>query len=154
MSIIGLISALTVLYEFQILNHLPPFCSLSTTSTIAGATLNCGAVLESQYSNIQIGNLHIPLEALAAVWFIVNICLVCAISFGSKENAKKMLDVLFGWRFFGIMVVPYLLYLEFFVLHAICLYCTIMHAAIIIDFVIVSYFLFSKKTAKYLHLDQ
>ncbi|MGC8652137.1 MAG: vitamin K epoxide reductase family protein [Candidatus Micrarchaeia archaeon] len=153
MSIIGLASALTVLYEFQMLGNLPPLCTLGGHAEFLGTPIDCATVLESAYSSINIFNIHLSLELLAAVWFIINICFVCAISFGSAARAKKMLDVLFGWRFFGLIIVPYLLYLEFFVLHAICIYCTVMHAAIIIDFIIVSYFLFSGKTEKYLNLE-
>ncbi|MFP3169365.1 MAG: VKOR family protein, partial [Thermoproteus sp.] len=38
-------------------------------------------------------------------------------------------------------VLPYLLYVELAVLKALCLYCTIMHAFIIIDFILISVFL-------------
>jgi len=41
--------------------------------------------------------------------------------------------------------VPYLVSLEVFVLKAICIYCTMMHVAIIVDFCIITYFLFIKK---------
>jgi len=34
----------------------------------------------------------------------------------------------------GIAVVPYLVYVELAVIRAICLYCTVMHAAIVVDF--------------------
>ncbi|MGC8669696.1 MAG: vitamin K epoxide reductase family protein [Candidatus Micrarchaeia archaeon] len=153
MSFIGLASALTVLYEFQILGNLPPFCTLGGNVMFLGTPVNCAIVLTSTYSEINIFSLHISLELLAAVWFIINICLVCAISFGRKQYVSTLLDVLFGWRFFGLIIVPYLLYLEFFVVHSICIYCTVMHACIIIDFIIVSYFLFSKKTSKYLKMD-
>ncbi len=44
----------------------------------------------------------------------------------------------------GIIIVPYLVTIEFVVLKAICIYCTIMHFAILIDFAIVTYFLFWK----------
>jgi uncharacterized membrane protein len=152
MSIIGLASALTVLYEFQVLGNLPPFCTLGGHAEFLGTPINCATVLESSYSNIDVLGIHFPLELLAALWFIINICLVCMISFGSSASAKRLLDVLFGWRFFGLIIVPYLLYLEFFVVHSICIYCTVMHAAIIIDFIIVSYFLFSGKAEKYLDL--
>ncbi|MGC8586607.1 MAG: vitamin K epoxide reductase family protein [Candidatus Micrarchaeia archaeon] len=153
MSFIGLASALTVLYEFQVLGNLPPFCTLGGHASFLGTQINCAIVLESSYSTISVGSLHVSLEMLAAIWFIINICLVCAISFGSAKHARRLLDVLFGWRFFGLVIVPYLIYLEFFVVHSICIYCTVMHCCIIIDFIIVSYFLFSSKTKQYLNLE-
>ncbi len=43
-------------------------------------------------------------------------------------------------------MVPYLLVIELGVLGAICLYCTMMHIAIVTDFVIITYLLFYKKS--------
>ncbi|MDG6976023.1 MAG: hypothetical protein JRN27_08035, partial [Nitrososphaerota archaeon] len=52
-----------------------------------------------------------------------------------------------GWRFIGLILVPYLVFVEVGILHAICVYCTMMHVAIILDFVVVSYLLFFGKHA-------
>jgi len=43
-------------------------------------------------------------------------------------------------------VVPYLVYVELAVIRAICLYCTVMHAAIVVDFIVISYVLFSRRS--------
>src|ERR1039458_8662472 len=53
-------------------------------------------------------------------------------------------QVLFVWRFLGLIIVPYLMTIEFAILKTICVYCTIMHGCILIDFAIVTYFLFYK----------
>jgi uncharacterized membrane protein len=58
---------------------------------------------------------------------------------------RTSLKALFGWRFLGIVIVPYLVFVELFLAKAICVYCTIMHVAIIADFLIISYLLFYKK---------
>jgi hypothetical protein len=42
------------------------------------------------------------------------------------------------------MIVPYLVFIELFILHALCIYCTMMHVAIVADFIIISYLLFYK----------
>ncbi|MGC8566885.1 MAG: vitamin K epoxide reductase family protein [Caldisphaera sp.] len=60
--------------------------------------------------------------------------------------AKSSLSMLFIWRFIGLAIVPYLIYLELVVLHAICIYCTIMHGMIIADFTIISLLVFSKRS--------
>ncbi|MBE5729397.1 vitamin K epoxide reductase family protein [Candidatus Parvarchaeota archaeon] len=140
MSVIGLISSSTVLYEIYALHNLPPFCQLP--ESIGSITFNCAKVLLSSYSNFG----PVSLDFLAAVWFIVNIVLVVIISYSGGKLARHILRFLFGWRFFGIVVVAYLLYLELLVVRSICLYCTVMHIAIIIDFVIISYLLFSKNS--------
>ncbi|MCW1301944.1 MAG: vitamin K epoxide reductase family protein [Candidatus Parvarchaeota archaeon] len=138
MSVIGLISSSTVLYEIYAVHYLPPFCQLP--GNILGASFNCAKVLLSSYANVG----PVSLDLLAAVWFIVNIALVIMMSYAGGRTARHVLRFLFGWRFLGIAVVAYLLYLELAVVRAICLYCTVMHAAIIIDFVIISYLVFTK----------
>ena len=138
MSIIGLIASGIVIYELYVIHHPPPFCVINTT--IASTPFNCMKVLTSSYSSV----FGVSLDFLASLWFIINIALVFMLTYMAKPLAKRVFYVLFVWRFFGLAIVPYLIYLEFFVVHSICLYCTIMHGAIIIDFVIVSYFLFSR----------
>ena len=41
----------------------------------------------------------------------------------------------------GVAILPYLIYLEFAVLKAVCIYCTIMHAMILADFAVITIFL-------------
>ncbi len=140
MSLIGLASSIVVITELYIVHSLPPYCKIS--ASVGGSVLNCAKVLLSPYASIG----PVSLDFLAAIWFIINIIFVVSIALSSKRTAKKVLDVMFIWRFFGILVVGYLLFLEFIVLHAICIYCTAMHICIIIDFAIVSYILFSKNS--------
>ncbi len=144
MSIIGLISAIVVLYEGWILHIPPPLCVVSNES-IFNVPINCEKVIFSPYGEIE----GVPLELLAAGWFIINISLVSVVGFAKKETSKKTLKFLYFWRFLGIIIVPYLVYLEFFVIHYVCLYCTTMHIMIIIDFIVISYFLFSKHANLY-----
>ncbi|HZW84439.1 MAG TPA: vitamin K epoxide reductase family protein, partial [Nitrososphaerales archaeon] len=75
---------------------------------------------------------------------VVNLALVYVIAFGRESILSRALDILFVWRFIGILIVPYLVFVELFLLKAICLYCTVMHVSIILDFVIISYLLFYK----------
>jgi len=98
-------------------------------------------VLGSRYSQV----FGIPLELFAVAYFAINLLLVYLIVFGSDRLFRISLNILFGWRFLGIVIVPYLIFVELFLIKAICVYCTIMHVAIIADFVIISYLLFYKK---------
>ncbi|MCL4363555.1 vitamin K epoxide reductase family protein [Candidatus Marsarchaeota archaeon] len=144
MSLIGLASSIFVIYKFYTLHQQLPLCNIGSQAS-NGIVVDCAKVLLSPYSSINIFGISIHLEVLAAVWFIINILLVTAIAVAGERFSKKALKVLFGWRFFGIVLVPYLIYLELFVLKAICTYCTIMHVAIIMDFIVISYLLFYKK---------
>ena len=55
---------------------------------------------------------------------------------------------MFAWRFVGLAIVPYLMTVEFVILRTVCIYCTIMHVSILIDFVIITYFVFYKKNVR------
>jgi uncharacterized membrane protein len=138
MSAFGLWASATVVVVYYFLKEALPFCPSSSGSWIS---LDCNAVLGSSYSQV----FGIPLELLAVFYFVVNIALVCLIAFGRERVFHTSLDVLFVWRFIGILIVPYLVFVELFLLRAICIYCTIMHVAIVSDFVIISYLLFFRK---------
>jgi uncharacterized membrane protein len=138
MSAFGLVAAATVLVTYYEMKTAPPFC---TAGSVGGIALNCNAVLGSRFSEF----FGIPLEFFAAGYFIVNVVLVCLIAFGSERVFAGSLNVLFGWRFLGLIFVPYLVGIELLILRAICIYCTIMHVAIVADFAVITYFLFYRK---------
>ncbi len=140
LSVIGLWASGTVLIIFYTLNQQLPLCP---TGTWYGIHLDCGQVLNSPYSKV----FGVPLEMLAIFYFAVNLALVYLIAFASDHVSRLSLQVLFGWRFIGVAIVPYLVFVELFLLRAICVYCTIMHVAILLDFAVVSYLLFFGKNA-------
>ncbi len=140
MSVIGLFAAAETLFTYYLFKQTLPFC---TTGSIGGISLDCNAVLGSKYSQI----LGIPLELFAVAYFVINLLLVYLVTFGSQRIFGRALTFLFGWRFVGLMIVPYLIFIELVVLKAICIYCTIMHAAIVADFIVISYFLFFGKNS-------
>jgi uncharacterized membrane protein len=138
MSVFGLWASSMVVIVYNTLRQPLPFCPLQESSGIA---LNCEAVLGSKYSQV----FGIPLELFAVAYFVLNLLLVYFIAFGTDGLSKASLNILFGWRFLGIAIVPYLVFVELFLIKAICTYCTIMHVAIIADFIIISYLLFYKQ---------
>lgn len=138
MSAFGLWASSMVMVVYYTLKQSLPFCPLQQGP---GIVVNCNAVLDSRYSIV----FGIPLELFAVAYFVINIVLVYLISFGSHRLFRTSLNILFGWRFLGIAIVPYLVFVELFLVKAICVYCTVMHVAIIADFLIISYLLFYKK---------
>ena len=134
MSAVGFVASAYVLIDFYALNQ-NIYCP---SGSIFGIRLDCGAVLRSPYSDI----FGIPLELLASLYFMINMALVYVIAFGSERTFRLSLQALFIWRFIGVAIVPYLVFVELFLLHAICIYCTLMHIAILTDFVVISYILF------------
>lgn len=137
MSAFGLASAVTLVVTYYELKTAPPFC---TAGSVGGIALNCNAVLGSRFSSF----FGVPLEFFAAAYFVVNVILVCLIAFGSERVSAGSLNLLFGWRFLGLIFVPYLVGVELLIIKAICIYCTLMHVAIVADFAVITYFLFYK----------
>jgi uncharacterized membrane protein len=138
MSVFGLWASSEVLVVYYTLQETLPFCPHESGPGIA---LNCYAVLSSSYSEF----FGIPLELFAVGYFVVNLLLVYLIAFSDDQLSRISLRSLFVWRFIGIIIVPYLVFVELFLVRAICIYCTIMHVAIVADFIIISYLLFYKK---------
>jgi len=133
MSLVGLAAALEVFTTYYYLRQTPPGCT-------PGGFLDCDKVLGSSYSQV----FGIPLELFAVAYFVVNLALVYLIAFGSERMYRLSMKMIFGWRFLGLLLVPYLVIIELFILHALCIYCTTMHVAIVADFAIISYLLFYK----------
>ncbi len=142
MSIVGLTASAIVLYLYYLLHQQLPVCTLP--QKILGETFDCNAVLRSPYNSIYGFNLY----ALAVAYFIVNLALIFLVSFGSDWLYGKAFKILFAWRFVGLAIVPYLMTVEFIILKDICIYCTIMHVSILIDFAIITYFVFYKKNLR------
>lgn len=145
MSFFGLWASSMVVIVFWALKQTLPFCPTGSYSIfgLLFVHLDCGEVLRSPYSMV----FGFPLELLAVVYFITNLALVYLIAFASDRIFRLSLRTLFAWRFLGLLMVPYLLFVELFLLRAICVYCTIMHIAIVLDFIVISYFLFYKKSS-------
>ena len=142
MSIVGLAASSTTLYLYYTLHQQLPVCTSS--QTFWGIAINCNDVLGSSYNSIY----GLNLDVLAVTYFIVNLALIFLVSFGSERLYGRAFKVLFAWRFVGLAIVPYLMTVEFVILRTICIYCTIMHVSILIDFAIITYFIFYKKNLR------
>jgi uncharacterized membrane protein len=142
MSIVGLTASSIVLYLYYLLGQSLPACT--SNLKLFGIAIDCNAVLKSPYNSIYGFNLDI----LAVAYFIINLALIFVVAFGSDRLYGKAFKVLFAWRFVGLAIVPYLMTVEFVILKTICIYCTIMHLSILVDFVIITYFIFYKKSLR------
>ncbi|ABP50966.1 MAG: vitamin K epoxide reductase family protein [Pyrobaculum arsenaticum] len=129
----GLVASGLVVYLFYVLGQLPPGC-YANVEILPGVTADCVKVLKSEYAYIG----PVPLDVAAALWFVVNIA---AALWLYRTLARPAARFIFWWRLLGLAILPYLIYLELAVLKAVCIYCTIMHAFIIADFVVISIFL-------------
>jgi len=142
MSAVGLTASSIVLYLYYYLHQQLPACT--SGYSFWGIHINCNDVLASPYNSIHGFNLDI----LAVSYFIINLALIFMVAFGSDSLYDRAFKVLFAWRFVGLAIVPYLMTVEFVILKTICIYCTIMHFSILIDFGIITYFIFYKKNIR------
>lgn len=88
-------------------NFIPP----CPAHSILGSFIDCGKVLSSSYSQF----LGIPVAYLGLFYFLILLFLYFKIS-------KKLLFLI---SIFALIASVYLVYLQFFVLHAICIYCMV-----------------------------
>ncbi len=106
----GILDTLYLSYE-HFTNFIPP-CPIHS---ILGSFVDCGKVLSGQYAWI----FGIPVAYLGLLYYLFIFFLAI----------KGHFKFLFALSFFALMASGYFVYLQLFVLHAICLYC--MASAII-----------------------
>jgi len=132
LSIIGLIAAGIVFVDYYIENsNSLPFCGVE--EGLGGTTLQVScSVISSSFSRV----FGIPLDFLAIAWFSLNLILLAVLV---NMNKGKVMTLLLAWSILGVLVVPYLIYIELYVLHTLCIYCTTMHIAIVLNFLLILY---------------
>jgi len=126
-SIVGLIVSSIFLYAVYVIESLPPGCYFNQ-EILPGITINCIKVFSSEYSSI----FSIPFVILAFVYFTIDVILNYLIILRGSNFLKNLIFIL---RSIGIIFIPYLIYLEFFVINSFCIYCTIMQLMILLNFV-------------------
>lgn len=113
----------TVHYE-----NAPLLCSF-------GGLINCSRVLSSPYSVVP--GTSIPITVPGLVWSLVSAVLAVAGLRQTQPQALRRIYIAqFTWSLLALLVVLYLVYLELVVLHSICIWCTGVHAIILIMFLI------------------
>ena len=141
-SLVGIAAAGIIFVDYYLM-HLGtlPLCSVTSVGAAdAAVQVNCIAVISSKFGEV----LGIPFDFLALAWFTINLFFIL-ILIKSKGDNRRIQQFMLAWAIIGIAVVPYLVYVEIDVLKSLCLYCTTMHIAIILDFLFVIFaFLKSK----------
>jgi len=84
--------------------------------------INCGTVLSSPYSYL----FGIPVSLLGLIFFIGELIVY----------KLKNRELLAFYNAIGLAVIIYFLYVDIIVLRAICIYCTLVHIAVILLFII------------------
>lgn len=111
--VLGVLTAAYLTYEH--------FTGSTTLACPATETVNCAKVTSSAWSSI----LGIPVAPLGLAFFVVMLVL-CWPSVLRRESRTLDLARL-GFCFVGLLTALYLLWAELFQIHAICLWCTVVH---------------------------
>jgi uncharacterized membrane protein len=106
-----------------------------TPACPASSTVNCEAVLSSQYAVI--AGTSIPTSAAGIVWFGIS-ALLWAWRFGPLHLA---------WSAVGLATVLYLVFVEIVRLGAICLWCTAAHVLVVVIAMIAAFLWSSREAA-------
>jgi uncharacterized membrane protein len=113
--------------------HVPLLCS-------AGGIVNCAQVTTSAYSVVP--GTPIPITIPGMLWFLVSGGLASAawrrqVRTGVAPARLGLAHL--GWGAIGLVTVLYLVYVEIVRLHAICEWCTAVHALTLLTFLVALY---------------
>jgi uncharacterized membrane protein len=95
----------------------------------AGGLVNCAQVTTSPQSYVG----PVPVAYLGIFWFLIVLVLNAA-AVGRWEGFASALSL--AWTGAGLLFVLYLMYAELFLIGAICLWCTSIHAVVIALFLL------------------
>lgn len=93
--------------------------------------INCQKVTTSQYSEV----FGIPVAVWGLVYFLVGTVLMTPSSWRTPDSLMRSARL--GWIGVGMATVIYLVWLEFFAVNAICLWCTTVHLITFLLFALV-----------------
>ena len=93
--------------------------------------VDCAAVTSSSFSLIP--GTSIPISLLGIVWSVISGGLAAAVIWRSRGSFAWIQAL---WGSAGMVVVLYLVYAELLVIHRICEWCTVLHAAVLITFLL------------------
>jgi uncharacterized membrane protein len=74
----------------------------------------------------------VPVAVLGLVWFAVFAALLIARR--RRQTSSQLINFQLGWAVAGLLSVFYLVYVELFLVGAICLWCTAIHAIVVVLF--------------------
>lgn len=127
--LLSLVSAAIAIYLTTVhYENAPLLCSTS-------GLIDCSRVLSSPYSVVP--GTSIPITVPGLAWSLVSAVLaVAGLRQPQPQALRRIYLSQFTWSLLALLIVLYLVYLELVVLHTICAWCTAMHAAILIMFLI------------------
>ena len=122
LGVLGLIISVYLTATHYLAGQVPLACA-------TGGIVNCEQVTTSAQSTIG----PVPVAVLGLVWFGVWLGLPAA---GRTLSQRWLVAARLAWATAGLLSVFYLVYAELFLIGAICSWCTVIHAAIIVLFLL------------------
>ncbi len=96
------------------------------------AAINCEQVLSSSYAVV--AGSAVPTSAAGIIWFAVSAALAGAVL--SSHSAPFWSRLQVGWSALGLLTVLFLVYLEIVRLGAVCVWCSVAHALVLLIFLV------------------
>jgi uncharacterized membrane protein len=118
----GLLVAVYLTLVHYTQGQIPLACSSS-------GLVDCERVTTSAQSSLG----PVPVAVLGVVWFAV---LLGMVVLEPRFTGSTVLPVELGWTGTGLLVALYLVFAELFLIGAICLWCTVIHALIALLFLL------------------
>lgn len=95
--------------------------------------VNCAPVLTSKYSYVPGTELPISVPGMAWCLAVAGLALL-GIFLGTERRWLRLAE--FFWTLLGMFTILYLVYVEIVLVHNLCLWCTVLHALILLMFLI------------------
>lgn len=96
------------------------------------AAINCEQVLSSSYAVV--AGSAVPTSAAGILWFAVSAVLAGAVLWSRSAPTWSRLQL--GWSALGLLTVLFLVYLEIVRLGAVCVWCSVAHALVLVIFLV------------------
>jgi uncharacterized membrane protein len=118
----GLIVSVYLTANHYLAGRVPLACA-------TGGIVDCERVTSSAESSVG----PVPVAVLGLIWFGVWLGLLVA---AIRRPGRRLSGLQLTWAAAGLLAVFYLVYAELFLIGAICVWCTVVHAAVIALFLL------------------
>ena len=96
------------------------------------AAINCEQVLSSSYGVV--AGSSVPTSAAGILWFAVSAALAAVVLLSHSAPLWSRLQL--AWSAIGLVTVLFLVYLEIVRLGAVCVWCSVAHALVLLVFLV------------------
>ncbi len=128
-NVIGWIITLLYYYYVYTLGENPLLCK----ENLGIIVINCAKVARSPYARIAlIDGIKVPIALIAVMWFSMKAILSIYYILG----LRRVLNLIIVLSAIGTPLIPYLIYIELFKVHALCTYCSFLQAFIVITLIV------------------